>query len=140
MDVTRPYKFIGLGAMDVTKPHKFIGCWALDATKTYKFIGCGPMDVAKPYRFIGSRMYPQPPGPPRCRLTEGRSSHGCLDVVLQAPSPAERKSAQHHLLVASIPRNKNWNLSFGLFCLFPANTEKMPRGPIIMSCRGHLLV
>ncbi len=25
MDVTKPYKFIGFGAMDVTKPHKFIG-------------------------------------------------------------------------------------------------------------------
>ncbi len=25
MDVTKPYKFIGFGAMDVTKPYKFIG-------------------------------------------------------------------------------------------------------------------
>ena len=24
MDVTKPYKFIGFGAMDVTKPYKFI--------------------------------------------------------------------------------------------------------------------
>ncbi len=25
MDVTKPYEFIGLGAMDVTKPYEFIG-------------------------------------------------------------------------------------------------------------------
>ena len=25
MDVTKPYKFIGFGAMDVTKPYKFVG-------------------------------------------------------------------------------------------------------------------
>ncbi len=25
MDVTKPYIFIGFGAMDVTKPYKFIG-------------------------------------------------------------------------------------------------------------------
>jgi hypothetical protein len=27
MDVTKPYKFICLGAMDVTKPYKLIGPW-----------------------------------------------------------------------------------------------------------------
>ncbi len=27
MDITKPYKFIGFGAMDVTKPHKFIRFW-----------------------------------------------------------------------------------------------------------------
>ncbi len=25
MDVTKPYEFIGLGAMEVTKPYEFIG-------------------------------------------------------------------------------------------------------------------
>jgi hypothetical protein len=25
MEVTKPYKFIGFGAMEVTKPYKFIG-------------------------------------------------------------------------------------------------------------------
>ena len=25
MDVTKPYEFIGFGAMDVTKPYEFIG-------------------------------------------------------------------------------------------------------------------
>ncbi len=39
MDVTKPYKFIGFGAMDVTKPYKFIGFGAMDVTKPYKFIG-----------------------------------------------------------------------------------------------------
>ncbi len=31
MDVTKPYKFIGFGAIDVTKPYKFIGFGAIDA-------------------------------------------------------------------------------------------------------------
>jgi hypothetical protein len=31
MDVTKPYKFIGFGAMDVTKPCKFIGFGAMHA-------------------------------------------------------------------------------------------------------------
>ncbi len=39
MDVTKPPKFIGFGAMDVTKPHKFMGFGAMDVTKPYKFIG-----------------------------------------------------------------------------------------------------
>ncbi len=39
MDVTKPYKFIGLGAMDVTKPYKVIGFGAMDVTETPS--GCG---------------------------------------------------------------------------------------------------
>ena len=41
MDVTKPYEFIGFGAMDVTKPYKFIGFGAMDGTKPYEFIGFG---------------------------------------------------------------------------------------------------
>ena len=33
MDVTKPYEFIGLGAMDVTKPYKFMVFGAMDVTK-----------------------------------------------------------------------------------------------------------
>jgi hypothetical protein len=47
MDVTKPYKFIGFGAMDVTKPHNFIGLGAMDVTKPYKFSGFGAMGVTK---------------------------------------------------------------------------------------------
>jgi hypothetical protein len=32
MDVTKPYKFTGFGAMDVTKPYKFIGFGAMYVT------------------------------------------------------------------------------------------------------------
>ncbi len=39
MDATKPYEFIGFGAMDATKPYEFIGFGAMDATKTYEFIG-----------------------------------------------------------------------------------------------------
>ena len=30
MEVTKPYDFIGFGAMDVTKPYEFIGFGAMD--------------------------------------------------------------------------------------------------------------
>jgi hypothetical protein len=30
MEVTKPYEFIGFGAMEVTKPYKFIGFGAMD--------------------------------------------------------------------------------------------------------------
>ncbi len=52
-DVTKPYKFIGFGAMDVTKPYKFAGFGAMDVTKPYKFAGFGAMVVTRPYKFIG---------------------------------------------------------------------------------------
>ncbi len=52
-DVTKPYKFIGFGAVDVTTPCKFIGLGAVDVATPSKFIGFGAMDVTKPYRFIG---------------------------------------------------------------------------------------
>ncbi len=32
MDVTKPYRFIGFGAMAVTKPYKFTGFGAMDVT------------------------------------------------------------------------------------------------------------
>jgi hypothetical protein len=35
-DVTKPYEFIGFGAMDVTKPYEFIGFGAMDVTKPYE--------------------------------------------------------------------------------------------------------
>ena len=53
MEVTKPYKFIGFGAMEVTKPYKFIGFGAMEVTKPYEFIGFGAMEVTKPYKFIG---------------------------------------------------------------------------------------
>ncbi len=53
MAVTKPYEFIGCGAMDVTKPYEFIGFGAMAVTKPYKFIGFGAMAVTTPYKFIG---------------------------------------------------------------------------------------
>ena len=50
MDVTKPYKFIGFGAMDVTKPYKLIGFAAMDVTKTARARhwarADGPLSVA----------------------------------------------------------------------------------------------
>ncbi len=53
MDVAKPYRFIGFGAMDVAK--RFIGFRAMDVAKPYEFIGFGAMDVAKPYKFYRVR-------------------------------------------------------------------------------------
>ena len=39
--LTKPYEFIGFGAMEVTKPYEFIGFGAMDVTKPYEFIGFG---------------------------------------------------------------------------------------------------
>ncbi len=39
--VTKPYEFIGFGAMEVTKPYEFIGFGAMEVTKPYKFIRFG---------------------------------------------------------------------------------------------------
>ena len=43
-----------------TKPYEFIGFGAMDVTKTYKFIGFGAMDVTKPCKFIGFGDIPGP--------------------------------------------------------------------------------
>ncbi len=51
--ISKPYEFIGFGAMDVTKSYEFIRFGAMDVTKAYEFIGFGSMDVTKPYEFIG---------------------------------------------------------------------------------------
>ncbi len=41
--------------MDATKPYEFIGFGAMDAAKPYEFIGFGAMDAAKPYEVRVSR-------------------------------------------------------------------------------------
>ncbi len=42
MDVTKPYEFIGFGAMEVTKPYEFIGFGAMGET------ACLPGLVSEP--------------------------------------------------------------------------------------------
>ncbi len=39
MDVTKPYEFIGFGAMEVTKPYEFIGFGAMEAGNIKKLTG-----------------------------------------------------------------------------------------------------
>jgi hypothetical protein len=43
--VTKPYKFIGFGAMEVTKPYKSTGFGAMEVTKPYKIIGFGAKPI-----------------------------------------------------------------------------------------------
>jgi hypothetical protein len=72
-----------------TKPYKFIGLGAMDAAKTYKFIGFGAMDVAKPYKFIGfvavctsflAQTFPNPIQKPYLRKS-GRASSLSITVT-----------------------------------------------------------
>ena len=61
MEATKPYEFIGFGAMGATKPYKFIWFGAMDATKPYKFIGFGAMLAAN----LPGCLRPNPPVRPR---------------------------------------------------------------------------
>ncbi len=58
MDVTKPYKFIGFGAMYVTKPYKFIGFGAdLEPSMGASMLeGSGPIQPDG-----GRRSYRRPP-------------------------------------------------------------------------------
>ena len=58
MNGTKPYNFIGFGAMDVTKPYAYIGFGAMDVTTPYAFTWFGAMDVAKSYEIIGFGAMP----------------------------------------------------------------------------------
>ncbi len=73
---TKPYNFLGFGAIQGPKPYKFIGFGNIRGPKPYKFIGFGDIHGPKPYKFIGfgaplpSHTGTHPgyhPGPPVCR-------------------------------------------------------------------------
>ncbi len=46
--------FLSPETMDVTKPFRFTGVGAMDVTETYKLKGFGAMDCTKPYIFPNS--------------------------------------------------------------------------------------
>ncbi len=52
MDVTKPYKFIGFGAIHSPNTYKFIGLGAIHGPKTYKFIGFGAIHGPIPFKLI----------------------------------------------------------------------------------------
>ncbi len=49
MDVTKPYKFIGFGAMYVTKPYKFIGSSILNVHLVVVAAAVGLLQRSKPH-------------------------------------------------------------------------------------------
>ncbi len=68
MDATKPYEFIGFGAMDATKPYEFIGFGATDATQTAQAEGPGNLwSVFGPFalslRPTPPQNLPREPGP-----------------------------------------------------------------------------
>ncbi len=56
MDATKPYEFIGFGAMNVTKPYKSIGFGAMNVTKPGKSHIGGSGDRFEPYRWSAIRV------------------------------------------------------------------------------------
>jgi hypothetical protein len=49
MDVTKPYEFVGFGAMDVTKPYEFIGFGAMDVQGPDTLHGTPVQGPARPW-------------------------------------------------------------------------------------------
>ncbi len=45
--LSKPYEFIGFGAMDVTKSYEFIGFGAMEVTKPYEFMRFGFLKTLK---------------------------------------------------------------------------------------------
>ena len=52
MEVTKPYEFIGFGAVEVTKPYEFIGFGAVEVTKP---LG-GPLAGTQPFEKFFSKL------------------------------------------------------------------------------------
>jgi hypothetical protein len=84
---TKPYKFIGFGAIDITKPYKLIRFGARDVTKPYKFIGFGAMDVTKPYKFIS--LAAQRPKVDDCEVRCGGDPGSDKAHLISGTIPAE---------------------------------------------------
>ncbi len=61
MAVTKPYEFIGFGAMAVTKPCEFIGFGAMAATKPYEFYRVWGLERALVVEVDGDRCGDDPP-------------------------------------------------------------------------------
>ncbi len=94
MDVSKPYEFIGFGAMDVSKPCEFIGFGAMDVSKPYEFIRFGAMDVSKSCEFIGfggGLLLHTQCTPP----VSGKPSHAmCIEPSVLTPSKTSNSCAE----------------------------------------------
>ncbi len=56
--VTKPYKFIGFGAMEVTKPYKFKGCGAMEACSGRDRLGRNPHAGGGPRKILKIKLKP----------------------------------------------------------------------------------
>jgi hypothetical protein len=130
-----------------TKPYKFIGFGAMDATKPYKFIGSGAMEVTKPYKFIGFGSEPLKSGPSCPGLRSGPSVRANWGSILfrphQACGPKPARPflrwwgrAQHGRLLGKIPQPVNqhclvlgfsqWSAHFGSLARPPEASGRVP--------------
>ena len=66
--------------MDATKPYEFIGFGAMDATKPYEFIGFGAMDAPEPYELPGGAL----PAPSLVRPGSARAMSGAAASTVRA--------------------------------------------------------
>ncbi len=98
--VTKPYEFIGFGAMEVTKPYEFIGFGAMEVTKPYEFIGFGAMEVTKPYEFIGfGAMEVLQPTKLAPMLEAELCFFGINRPSVQAPAEAPSRARLQHVTI-----------------------------------------
>jgi hypothetical protein len=70
--------------MEDTKPYNFIGFGAMEDTKPYKFTGFGAMEVTKPYELIGFGARPGP-SRPQAQMIYGWSTQHVLKTQVWCP-------------------------------------------------------
>ncbi len=91
--ITKPYKFIGFGAIAITKPYKFIGFGAIAITKPYKYIGFGAIAITKPYKFIGFGAHVGPLSSFRKRGCNIRGVFGRWLLLRAGPKTSPQRGA-----------------------------------------------
>ena len=98
MDVTKPYTFIGFGAMDVTRPYKFIGVYRVWGHGNVPWVGLILEVLKMIFNFILGP--PLPLGIPG----EGPDCHYPKAIVGFGPIPARIRKLLIFILALSTPR------------------------------------
>ncbi len=120
--VTKPYQFIGFGAMEVTKPYQFIGFGAMEVTKPYKFIGFWA-GLGSTDRVCGSTLnflHEDPPNPPAATPQDPWCSALTCGPIVHA-GPGSRGSRGNPSSTPAPPRSR--------FTPFPSSMVALLLGP-----------
>ncbi len=111
MDATKPYKFMGIGAMDVTKP--------------YKFTHFGATDVTKPYKFMPFKLHNKStPG------TKARKPQFSMTILVVGALPPS----------AAGPTNHHFPENVWFFALVPQASKKHLANKLLRDAIGFMMV